>query len=267
MNKFTCSLALATGLTVGLAASAARADAIQSLSTADMSASTFNNLFQPLTGTDSAPLSSSFTFNGAPVSGTMESQVFQGTGAATGLYAYAYQFDLNKVNDSSGQPVNLYAASWQFNSTPVGTNLSGTPNTYAYVVSDGAVGGLSTPQAASGQPILAPTQINWEPNTTIGSILATYFDPTTKTPALLAGGNSATFVVLSTQPPTTQLAGILGSDPIAPNSSLTSTYSPQAGSIEPIPAPEPSALLAWAGLAGAVALVRRFRQSRAAAIA
>jgi hypothetical protein len=233
-----------------------------------MSSSQFNSLFQPLSGANSGPLSSPFTFMGSSTpAGTMESQVFQGVGAAAGVYAYAYQFDVNPVNDSTGQPVNLQGASWHFNATPVGSDFTNTGHqTYAYVISDGAVGGLAAPVAAPGQSILAPTQLNWSPNTTVGSLLATYFDTATQTPALQAGAKSATFVVLSSQPPTTQFAGILGSDPIAPNSPAVSTYSPQAGSIEPIPVPEPTTVLAWAGMAGAVALVRRVRKNRRPAV-
>ncbi len=42
------SVALATGLALSLAASSAHADAIQSLSMADMSAAQFNSLFTPI---------------------------------------------------------------------------------------------------------------------------------------------------------------------------------------------------------------------------
>jgi hypothetical protein len=262
MNKLMYSVALATGLALSLAGSPARADAIQSLSMADMSASQFNSLFTPI---DTAPvLSSSFKYADAPVSGTVNSQVFQGTGAAAGLYAYAYQYALNNVADGDNTPVDLRGTSWKFNATPVGSDLTNTgQNAFAYTIKDGAVGGLAAPVAAAGQGILSPTQLNWLPNTSTGSLLATYFDSAHGLPALQAGATSATFVVLSDKPFTQKFVGVLGSNPIDPQSSLTSAYSATGGTIQPIPIPEPSTVLAWAGMAGAVALVRRIRKNRA----
>jgi len=263
MNTFTRSLALATGLALGLAAPSARADVIQSLEMADMSSAQFNSLFQPI---DSAPLlSSSFKYADAPVSGAVLSQVFQGTGAAAGMNAYAYQYALNNVSDGDHVPVDLRGTTWKFNDTPVGSDLTGVGhNVYAYTIKDGAVGGIGAPVAAPGQGIIAPTQLNWEPNTSTGSLLATYFDANKQVPALLAGAHSATFVVLSEQPPTQKFVGILGSNPIDPSSPLTTTYSVDGGKIEPIPVPEPATVMAWAGMLGAVALVRRVRKNRLA---
>jgi len=263
MNKFTLSLALATGLAVGLAAPSARADVIQSLEMADMSSTQFNNLFTPRS--DAPVLTSSFKYADAPVSGAVLSQVFEGTGAAAGLNAYAYQYTLNNVNDTDNVPVDLRGTTWKFNDTPVGSDFTGVGhNVFAYTIKDGAVGSIGAPVAATGQGILAPTQLNWEPNTTTGSLLATYFDVNQHVPALLAGAHSATFVVLSEQPPTQKFVGILGSNPIDPTSPLTTTYSAAGGTIEPIPVPEPATMMAWAGMLGAVALVRRVRKNRAA---
>ena len=262
MNKLMYSVALATGLAFGLVGTSARADAIQSLSMADMSASQFNSLFTPI---DDAPvLSSTFKYADAPVSGSVNSQVFQGTGAAEGVYAYAYQYALNNVSDGDDTPVDLRGTSWKFNATPVGSDLTNTgQTTFAYAIKDGAVGGLGAPVAAPGQGILSPTQLNWLPNTTTGSLLATYFDSASGTPALQAGATSATFVVLSDKPFTEKFVGILGSNPIDPQSSLTTTYAATGGEIKPIPIPEPSTVLAWTGMAGAVALARRIRKNRA----
>lgn len=266
MNKLATSLALAVGLAVGLAAPTARADAIQSLTMANMSAAQFNSLFTPIA--NDPVLSSPFTYQGAPVSGAVLSQVEQGTGAAAGLYAYMYQYALNPVNDSDGSPVDLKGASWKFNATPVGSDFTGTGhNVYAYTISDGAIGGLHAPVAAPGQGILSPTQLNWEPNAKSGSLLATYFDSTKQIPALEAGATSAAFVVLSTQPPTQKFVGILGSNPIDPNTALTTTYAANGGTIEPVPIPEPATVLAWAGMTGALAVVRRVRKNRAAVAA
>ena len=61
MNKFTYALALGAGLVLSLAAPNAQADPIvQSLTTADMSASQFNSLFTPTTGV--SPLTQNYSF-------------------------------------------------------------------------------------------------------------------------------------------------------------------------------------------------------------
>lgn len=262
MNKLMYSVALATGLAFSLTGSTARADAIQSLSMTDMSASQFNSLFKPI---DTAPvLASSFKFADAPQSGTVYSQVLEGTGAAEGLYAYAYQYALNNVADGDNTPVDLRGTSWKFNATPVGTDFTNTGSpVYGYTIKDGAVGGIGAPVAAPGQGILSPSQLNWLPNTTTGSLLATYFDTAQGTPALQAGARSATFVVLSDKPFTQKFVGILGSNPIDPESPLTSAYAATGGDIKPIPIPEPTTVLAWAGMAGAFGLARRIRKHRA----
>jgi hypothetical protein len=262
MNKFSLALALGTGLALSWVAPIAHADPIiQSLPAADMSASQFNSLFQPL---NNAPaLQSTFQFLGAPVSGTMESQVFQGTGAANGLYAYAYQVSVNDVNDSDGNPVNVQSTSFKFNATPVGTDFTNTGhNVFAYTVSDGTVGGLKPPVAASGQSILSPAQLAWQPNAKVGSLVASYVDPANNIPALNAGANSATFVVISDQPFTQQPVNVQSPNP--QTGSITQVYSATGGDINPVPVPEPTTVLAWAGMAGAVALVRRVRRNRLA---
>jgi hypothetical protein len=225
-----------------------------------MSVSDFNSLFQPIS---SAPvLTSNFTFNGAPTSGVMQSQVFQGTGAAAGLYAYAYQLGVNDVKNSDGTPVELQSASWRYNATPVGTDFEHTGhNVYAYTI-NGQVGSMNLPQAAPGQTVLNPASINWAPGTSSGSLVASYVDPANNVPALGAGGNSATFVVISSQPFTQSAVNIQSPDPIAPGSDLTKTYAATGGTIEPVPVPEPATILAWAGMAGAVVLVRRVRKNR-----
>jgi hypothetical protein len=227
----------------------------------DMSAAQFNSLFKPI---DDAPvLSSAFKYADAPLSGTVNSQVFQGTGAAEGLYAYAYQYALNNVADGDNTPVDLRGSSWKFNATPVGSDFTGVGHDiYGYTIKDGAVGGIGAPVAAPGQGILSPSQLNWLPNTTTGSLLATYFDTTNGTPALQAGARSATFVVLSDKPFTQKFVGILGSNPIDPESPLTTAYAATGGKIQPIPIPEPATVLAWAGMAGAFGLARRIRKNR-----
>jgi hypothetical protein len=260
MKTFTKTLALATGLTLGLAAPFAQADAITPLNTADMTSDTFNSLFTPIGN----PMSSPFTYQGSQgSSGSVVSQVFQGTGANANLYAYAYQYGLNNVTDSDNAPVDLKGTSWKFNSTPILTDLTHTGTQVgAYTITSnpdgtgGTIGGIG----ASGTQ--KPTELDWEPNTSSGSLLATYFDKNHQIPALQGGANSATFVVLTNQSPTQKFVSILGTNPIDPTSPLTTTFSPQNGLIEPAPVPEPATILAWAGMMGAIALVRRVRKSR-----
>src|SRR5262249_58077596 len=110
MNKFTFALALGAGLVLSLAAPSAQASpvqasTIQDLAPVTMSAAQFNSEFTPING--NSPLSKPFTFiNTTDTAGTVQSQVFQGTGKAAGIYAYAYQFDVNpNVKDSTGQPI------------------------------------------------------------------------------------------------------------------------------------------------------------------
>src|SRR4051812_46191957 len=263
MNRFTLPLALATGLAVGLAAPSSRAAVIQALQTPEMSSAQFSSLFQPMAN---APVkTSTFTYLGAPTSGVMQSQVFEGTGAAAGLYAYAYQLGVNNVNDSDGNAVNVQSASWKFNATPVGTNfLNQATPAYSYAIKDGPVGGMSVPQAAPGQTVLGPAALSWEPGTNVGSLVASFVNPSAGVPALNAGGNSATFVVITDKPFTTQPVNIQSPNPIDPQSTLTTTYAATGGTIQPVPVPEPSTVLAWAGMAGAVALVRRVRKNRQA---
>lgn len=289
MNKLSLALALGTGLTLGAAPAAlasssgtttatvtstasagstttsptptAVVPSIQTLSAGGMSADTFNALFKP----DTTAQTSTIDFNGAPNSGTLTSQVFAGGKAggvdATGLYAYAYQVAVNNVTNAQGEPTHVDGASWQFNATPSGTNLTGAGTNYAYTIKDGAVGGLAAP--TGGSAAVAPANLSWQAGTSIGSIRATYVDPTTNSGPLTPGETSATFVVLSTQPPASnfQYAGVLSSNP---QTSAPAVYSPSAGKISPIPSPEPATMLAWAGMIGAAALARRTRKARLA---
>ncbi|WP_422927228.1 hypothetical protein [Singulisphaera sp. PoT] len=262
MNKLIRPLAIAAGLTLGLATSFVRADTIQSLSIADLSASQFNNDFKAI---DNAPaITSAFTYAGSSgTSGLVTSQVFQGVGSEAGLYAYAFQYKLNDTTASAG-PVDLRATATPFNSTPIGTDLTGSGSTnYVYAISDNGIGGIGAPSGANGQGILKPTNVYWSPNATNGSLLTTYFDPASAVSSLKAGATSATFVVLSKQPFTTGNVAILGSAPIDPGSALTTTYTTTPGKIDPIPVPEPTTVLAWTGMLGAAALVRRIRKNRA----
>jgi hypothetical protein len=261
MKKISLALALGTGLTLGLAAPSAQAAAI-SLTPTSISATDFSNQFDvssPLTSVQS----SSFQFDGAPPSGTIQSQVFKGIGPNAGLFAYAYQVDLANVTTTGGSPIQLNSASWRYNAIP----------TSAYLVSGGPVGNLTQPSA--GATIQAPAQLNFDTaatstGTQLGSLTAQFLD--TKSPIsdpLNPGASSGTFVVLSKEPPTTPTGGTVlkpvnvnGPDAIA-SGSTTTVYVPGSAVISPVPAPEPTTVLAWAGVLGGVALVRRVRKNRA----
>ncbi len=262
MNKFTQALALGAGLALVLAGPVAKAAPIvQTLTPANLSAATFNADFTAVT----APMMSQYTFQNTPTSGVVESQVFRGVGSETGLYAYAYQFGVNNVADNTGQPTYVNSASMVFNDTPVGTNLvnpSSNQNYFAYVVTNGQVGGLDLPQAAPGNVVQAPASIAWYPGDKTGSLTFQYLDPTANTGPLAAGAKSGTIVVLSTQPFTQQYVSLQNPDP---QTGYPLAYSPTGGVIQPIPAPEPATILAWSGVLGALAVVHRVRSARKAA--
>ncbi|RLS23824.1 MAG: hypothetical protein DWH73_04200 [Planctomycetota bacterium] len=228
---------------------------IQNLATPEMSSSRFNELFTPL---DAAPsLNSAYQYLGEPVSGSVKSQVFQGQGAASGLFAYAYQVSVNPGNNSI---IHTDSISFQFNATPEGTDLTnlGTP-TFAYVVKDGAIGGLSTPAASVGQSIADPSSLSWQSGATTGVLRAQYVDPATQTQPLLSGATSSTFVVLSKFPFTTQFVNLQSGSPTT--GPYTQVYSATGGSIDPVPVPEPATILSWAGVIGGLLAARRYRRS------
>ena len=117
MNRFTFALALGAGLVLSLAGPSVHATPIvQQLPTPTMTAAQFNSLFQPIP--NAAPIMSAYQFLNTPTTGKVESQVFQGTGTATGLYAYAYQIAVNNVSDNNGQPTSVNSATLAFNGTP-----------------------------------------------------------------------------------------------------------------------------------------------------
>ena len=127
MNKITYALALGAGLVLSLASPNAQADPIvQTLTPTPMSASQFNSLYTPST----TVLTSNYDFMNTPNAGVVESQVFTGTGAAAGTYAYAYQFGVNSAMDTSIQQLtSVNSASMLFNATPVGTDFTHTGTT------------------------------------------------------------------------------------------------------------------------------------------
>lgn len=263
MNKIKFALALGAGLLLSLTNSpmTQAAAIVQTLATPEMSSSTFNSLFKAI---NSAPtLTSSYQFMNTPVSGLVQSQVFQGTGAAAGLYAYAFQFAVNSTSSVSGEPTSVNSASMQFNATPVPTNfIDGSSAKYAaYVVKDGQIGGIDLPQAAPGSVIQSPTSLAWQPGTKTGALTFQYLDSASNTGPLQAGAKSATIVVISNQPFTTTPVSLQNANP---QTSYPSAYSATGGDIHEVPVPEPTTVLGWAGMIGALAIARRVRRARVA---
>ena len=80
----------------------------------------------------------------------------------------------------------------------------------------------------------------------------------------MGGINSGTIVVLSTQAPASSQLYVSLQSP-DPQNGYPQVYSPQNGTIDQVPAPEPAAIIGWAGVIGAVVLARRIRRSRRAA--
>lgn len=262
MNKFTFALALGAGLVLSLAAPTVQAGSIvQALSPQTLSAAQFSQDF-----TASSPvLTNTYTFMNTPTTGVVESQVFQGNANTpfSGLTAYAYQFGVNNVADSSGQPTSVNSASLQFNSTPVPVSMNGGANSAVYVVTDGQVGQISIPQAAPGSTVQVPASIAWQPGTSTGSLTFQYLDATANTGPLQAGATGGTIVVITNDSKTTQpFVSLQNADP---QTGYPQAYAPTGGTIDQVPAPEPATIIGWTGVLGALALVHRARRNRKAA--
>ena len=271
MNKITFAFALALTL-AAVAAPSARAAALtpQTLATPELSAAQFGDLFQA----KSDPMASTYQFvgYGDMPTGVIHSQVFMGKdgSAAAGLFAYAYQVGVNNVNstDANAVPAHVNSASWQFDATPIKTSFAsgadGMPvDAYAYLVKDGQIGGLVSPAAGTGMEIQAPAALSWRPDSSkkFGSITATFANEDTN--PLPAGADSATLVVITKQPYTTDFAGILSDKPTT--GSFPTVYTATGGEVNPVPIPEPATFLAWAGILGGVAFARKVRRDRASA--
>jgi hypothetical protein len=259
MNKFTYALALGAGLVLSLAAPNAQADPIvQSLATADMSASQFNSLFTPAAGI--SPLTQNYSFLNTGTAGTVTSEVFTGSAPSDqGLYAYAYQFTVNNSADqTTNEPTSVNSTSMLFNATPVATNFTGT-NASAYLVTSGTVGSLSSPVGGSGQGVQSPSTIAWQAGTSTGSLSFQYLNPTTGAGPLAAGATSATIIILSTQAPSTQNVFVSLQNP-EPQNGYPVVYSPTNG-IDQVAAPEPATVLGWTTVIAALAVGHRFRRN------
>jgi hypothetical protein len=260
MNKFSFALALGAGLVLSLATPTVHADAIvQSLTPGTMTSAQFNSLFTPTTGV----LTDNYTLMNTPTTGLVESQVFKGTGAAAGLTAYAYQFDVNNVSDNHGQPTSVNSASMTFNSTPQPANLGTGSTSAVFNVTDGPAGGISASAAAPGYSIQTPSSIAWQPGTATGSLTFQYLDPTSNTGPLEAGAKSGTIVVITNaSSTTTPFVSIQNANP---QTGYPQAYAPTGGPIQEVPAPEPATLIGWAGVISAIALAHRVRRKRLAA--
>jgi hypothetical protein len=263
MNKFTYAIALGAGLVLSLTAPKVQADPIvQTLTPATISAAQFNTDFTPVTTVLSQP----YAFINTNSAGVVESQVFQGKGALAGLYAYAYQFGVNNVTDTStNQPTSVNSASMLFNATPLTTNqiVPGTTSA-TYVVTDGQVGQINVPQAAPGTVVQTPASIAWLPGTSTGSLTFQYLNPTTNSSPLGAGATSGTVVVISNQPHTQQFVSVQNPEP---QTTYPKAFSPSGGPIEQVPAPEPATVLAWASVIAALAVGHHIRRARKVVVA
>jgi hypothetical protein len=260
MNKFTFALALGAGLVLSLAApNVQAAPIVQSLTTANLSSSQFDGLFAPTTGV--APLSQNFSFVNTGTAGTVTSEVFTGNAntAAAGVYAYAYQFTVNNATDTTtGEPASVNSTSMLFNATPVVSNFTGS-NAAAYVITNGAIGSLSTPVSGTGSGVQSPSTIAWQPGTSTGSLTFQYLNPTTGAAPLASGATSATIVVLSTQAPSQQNVFVSLQNP-EPQNGYPVVWSPTNGTIDQVAAPEPATILAWTGAVAALAIGHRLRR-------
>jgi len=268
MNKFTYALALGAGLVLSLAGPSAHASAIQDLKPTPLSADQFNSNFTPISGVNN--VNQPFSFVNTPSSaGTVGSQVFQGTGKEAGIYAYAYQVDVNNVKDSTNQPIGVNSTAMYFNDTPSVQSLVSGTKSAVYVV-NGAIGGMNAPTLMGGTgldkdtPLSTPSHVFWQPGTTTGSLSFQYLDAKSNSGPLMGGTNSGTMVVLSTQAPSSSQLYVSLQSP-DPQNGYPQVYSPKTGTIAQVPSPEPAAILAWTGMIGALALVRRLRRARQAA--
>jgi hypothetical protein len=271
MNKLTLAFALGTGLTLSLAVPTVKADPIiNTLTTPSISASDFSKDFTPIS--NAPAMTSNFQLYGAsnPVTGVMQSQVFQGTGAYAGLYGYAYQVSVSpNVTSSStgGAPVHLDGTSFVFNGTPVGADLTGSgTKSSAYLITNGPIGSMTAP--LNGTTGVAPNSLSWQADNYgtatdpkyAGTLRANFVNTGAMVPPLNSGSDSATFVVLTNQPYAQNFVNVTSNTP--QTGGMTSVYAANGTVISPSPVPEPTTILAWAGMAGAVALVRRVRKGR-----
>jgi len=262
MNKISFALALGAGLVLNAAGRTAHAAPIvQQLDAPAITAADFNSLFKPIA--EAPPITSEYRFINTPLTGVVQSQVLEGTGAFAGVYAYAYQFGVKDVSDASGEPTSVNSASLQFNATPTRADLLGTggPGSAVFVVKDGVVGDLSSPVAASGGAIQIPSSVAWLPGEKTGALTFQYLDANKASDPLGAGATSGTIVVLTTEKWTNKLVSLQNANP---QIVYPSAYASEGGPIQEVPVPEPTTVLAWAGVIAAAGIAQRRRNRRAA---
>lgn len=258
MNKLSYALALGASLSLASAVSAAPIPT-QPLDSPELSASAFNSLFKPIA--EAPPITAEYKFINTPVSGVVQSQVFEGTGAYEGVYAYAYQFGVKNVTDGTGEATSVNSATLQFNATPVRADLLGTggAGSAVFVVKDGVVGNLSLPVGTEAGVIRGPSSVTWLPGQKTGALAFGYLDAAKSDGPLGAGATSGTIIVLTTEKWTNKLVSLQNANP---QIVYPSAYASEGGPIQEVPVPEPATVLGWAGVLAAVAVAKARRARR-----
>ena len=209
-----------------------------------------------------------FNLPAAGINGMVRSEVFEGLPGTPAAGTYAYTYQVSSLPNNKVQINDLEGVRFDFNSTPQSTGpLNGQQTHYLQVTGNtGALANFKAPSLVSGGGFDAPAALNFrvlqdaEGQLTQGSLTANF------TAGLTPGQNSSIFAVVSKEAPEKLVTvNVRGGEFVDP----TSTSKPQVwvadndGRIV-IPVPEPAAFLAWAGMLGAVAAVRRYRGRRAA---
>jgi hypothetical protein len=240
------------------------------LSSSTISASQFGTLFQPLSSGNGYTgfLDRSFKLPDVGINGSVRSEVFQGKAGtvAEGLYAYAVQ--VSSLATGSKQFNDLNGIRYAFNASPLST-LPITGKATNYLQIDGVDGTVLKNFAAptlDGSALAAAADLNQQVLQDAngefkqGSITADFNS------GLSPAQNSSIITLLSkSKPAGLATVNIRGGEFVQPGSSagIPQVWNPTAEIIQ-IPVPEPSAVLAWAGLIGGAFLARRYRRTRAA---
>ena len=137
-----------------------------------------------------------------------------------------------------------------FNATPVGTDFTDTgTNTYAYVVTNGQVGGINVPTAAPG---------NVDPGPVVDRLAAQLDDRIADVPVPEpdhqhgpARGRCHERHASWSSRRSRSRSSIVSLQNPEPQTLYPLAYSPTGGPIDQVPAPEPATVLAWAGVIAA----------------
>lgn len=227
----------------------------------------FLELFEPMgpSGSYNGTLKSLVQMPFANIEADIINQVFQGRPGtiADGVFAYAYQINSRTLNGGNKQFKDLEGVRMAFNSTPLNTRpVTGSDGFVAQIT--GPVGDLKEPTLANGA-LDVPGSFQFQRssdengNLIFGSLTATF------TPRLTPGKNSSIFAVFTNEAPeelaTVNIRG--GEFVTTPDGQPPLVVSPKADAPLPPPIPEPSTILAWAGMLGAALAARRYRRRRA----